>query len=174
MTRIVLLPRQFDATLEELASLEQESNGILLYKRQGNFLPVEYIFMTGIGTGGHVQADQKRMDVANEFFKRNPAYNYVKFHTHSKGTGRQFGDYFATHFSAGDIETYREQLKENSDFIGMVVTPTTKLLYAPDNPTIGIVRHFPSKANSKIQVELAQIAAVMGYDLGKFQATRRT
>ena len=173
MPRTIVLARQFDSTLDELASLDRESNGILLYRRQEDYCPIESIFMTGIGTTGHVSAEKERMDIANEFFRRHLDYNFVKFHTHSRGTISEHGDYYATHFSEGDNQSYEAQLRDNPDFIGMVVTPSIKLLYAPDNPTIRIVRGFPSEANSRINAELKQIAATMGYDIRRFEATRK-
>lgn len=191
MSRTVLLPREFERKLDELATLEEEVNGILLYRPQQtqdefrllrfllytrlkDWCPIENIFMTGIGHEGHVQAEQQRMDVANEFFKRNPEYRFVKFHTHSKGTIRKFGDNYATQFSDGDIRSYEEQLRMDPEFIGMVVTPRTKLLYAPDNPTLRVVEKFPSNANEKINSDLREIARVMGYDFSRFQAVLKT
>ena len=173
MPRTIVLARQFDSTLDELATIDKESNGVLLYRRQDDYLPIENIFMTGIGSEGHVQAEQERMNIVNEFFRRHPDYNFVKFHTHTAGTIRKHGDYYATHFSEGDIRSYEAQLRDNPDFIGMVVTPKTKLLYAPDNPNIKIVQNFPSKADSRINAELKQIAATMGYDLRRFEASKR-
>ena len=70
------------------------------------------------------------------------------------------------------IRSYDEQLKYNPNFIGMVVTPRTKLLYAPDKPTIQLVDGFPNSANQRIHDELTQIASDMGYDLGVFRANR--
>ncbi len=131
------------------------------------------MFMTGIGQEIHVQAEQQRMDIANKFFTENPEYRFVKFHTHSKGTLRKFGDYCANHFSEGDIRSYEEQLRMNPEFIGMVVTPRTKLLYAPDKPILRVTEEFPSKANERIQGELREIARVIGIDLSRYRATRR-
>ena len=173
MVRKVLLAREFDRTLDELAELNEEVNGILLYRPQRHYCPVEAIFMTGKGNVGHVRAEQERMDIANEFFSGNPDYLFVKFHTHSKGTIKRFGDFHATHFSEGDIESYDEQLKTNPEFIGMVVTPRTKLLYAPDNPTLRIVNGFPSEANQSIRKELTDIARARGYDIRRLQATKK-
>ena len=145
--RIVLLPKALDARLDDLTAIEDEANGVLLYRRQGGnserYCPIVAVYMTAKGTSGHVQAEPQRIEVVNEFFQRHPDFHHVKFHTHSKGTIRQFGEYFAAHFSEGDIDNYREQLKHDSDFIGMVVTPSVKLLYAPDNPILKVVDEVP-------------------------------
>ncbi|MBI2658306.1 hypothetical protein HYX08_06470 [Candidatus Woesearchaeota archaeon] len=146
---------------------------ILLYRPQGRYCPIEAIYMTARGNPGHVRAEDQRMDVVNEFFRRNPDYGFVKFHTHSQGTIRIFGEQFATHFSEGDLRSYEEQLRTNPEFIGMVVTPETKLLYAPDNPTIRVVSGFPSEANERIHRELEEIKRAFGYDFPSLTATRR-
>ena len=169
MSRIVLLAREFDRRLNELTSLEQEVNGVLLYRLQGRYCPIETIYMTGLGTAGHVQASQNKLVTANEFFRRNPEYSCVKFHTHSRGTIK-INEYYATHFSQADINSYDNRLKEDADFIGMVVTPTTKLLYAPDNPTLRLVEGFPSEAEIRINNELSQIALELGQDTSRFTA----
>src|SRR3989339_1491985 len=102
MGRKVLLPREIDRRLDNLTELVEEVDGILLYRRQGDYCPIEALFMTGVGSAGHVQAQPDRMEVANDFFRRNPDYQFVKFHTHSKETIDKFGDYYAKHFSQGD------------------------------------------------------------------------
>ena len=93
MARKVLLPREIDERLDNLTGLVKEIDGILLYRKQADYCPIEALFMTGVGSAGHVQAQPDRMEVANELFRRNPDYRFVKFHTHSKGTIEKFGDY---------------------------------------------------------------------------------
>ena len=174
MARTVVLPREIDTKTTTLASrLQEEVHGVLLYSPVQTLCPIDYLLVTGIGTQSHVQALPRRLDLLNEFFRRNPGYNFVKFHTHSQGTINEFGEYFTNNFSSGDIRSYEEQLKTNHDFIGMVVTPRTKLLYAPDNPTIRVVDGFPQDANVRIHQELTDIARTMGCDLGSLQATRK-
>ncbi len=173
MGRIVLLAREFNNTLERLAEANEEVNGVLLYRQQEEYCPVEAIFMTGVGTSGHVREEQGRIDLLNVFFRNNPDYRIVKFHTHSLGTIRDCGEYWADHFSSGDIALYKRHLVHNPELIGMVITPTTKLLYAPDKPTLRIVNGFPSEANQRIHRELRDIAGELGYDMDKLKATRR-
>jgi len=148
-----------------MAQLTNEVNGILLYRRQGDYCPIEAILTTGIGTTSHVVAEDSQMKVANEFFRKNPDYQYVKFHTHSQGTISQHGSYYETHFSDADIKSYQDQLRHYPDFIGMVVTPRTKLLYAPDNPDLRVVPGDPRQANERIRKDLKAIAKSSGVEL---------
>ena len=121
MARKIILPEEINEKLDNLADLVEETNGILLYRRRGNSCPVEGLFMTGVGNAGHVQAYPERIKIANEFFKRNLKYQFVKFHTHSKGTIRRFGDYYSRHFSPEDINGIEEQLRHDREFIAMLV-----------------------------------------------------
>jgi len=175
MTRKVLLPREIDGRLDNLTGLVEEVDGILLYRRQGDYCPIEALFMTGVGSAGHVQAQPDRMEVANEFFERNPGYQFVKFHTHSKGTIERFGDYYARHFSQGDIDGIKEQLGYDRDFMAMLVTPETKLLSGIDNPELVVVNDFPGYQNRSqaVSQSLKVIAGKLGYDISRFQATKR-
>jgi len=191
MSRIVLLSREFERRLDNLATLEEEVNGIFLYMLQQipqeyrlfgvlslftlqkEYCPLEALFMTGVGDELHVQASPERIEIANEFFKRNPAYQLVKFHTHSRGTLRKYGSHYASHFSGDDITTYKKRLEEDQDFIGMVATPEMKLLYGRDNPKLRIVEDFPSEAERRITEELSDIARSKGYDLSRFKSGHR-
>ena len=153
MSREVVLARKFDIDLDKLAASDRESNGVLLYRRAGDHLLVECVHMTGIGTEGHVSADPRRLAVGTEFLRRHSGYGYIKFHTHCVETIRRHDLYFATHFSNADIESYNVSLEDYPEFIGMVVTPLTKLLYAPDEPTLRVDDGFPS-TTERIEREL--------------------
>ncbi|MEK6921368.1 MAG: hypothetical protein AABX82_05770 [Nanoarchaeota archaeon] len=91
MTRKVLLPKELETRLNGLTSLVEEVKGVLFYRPQEEYCPLEAIFMTGVGTEGHVQANPGRLEVVNEFFGRNPDYHYVEFHTHCEGTIKKYG-----------------------------------------------------------------------------------
>lgn len=175
MTRKVFLPRDIDKKLDNLASLTEEVDGILLYRRQGDYCSIEALFMTGVGSAGHVQAQPDRMEVVNEFFSRNPDYQFVKFHTHSRETIKKFGEYYATHFSHGDIDGIKEQLRYDRDFMAMLITPETKLLSGIDNPELRVVNGFQEYQNRSqaVSQSLKVIAENLGYDISKLQATRR-
>ena len=172
MTRKIILPEEVNGKLDNLAGLVEEVNGILLYRRRNDSCPVEGLFMTGVGSAGHVQASPERIEMSNEFFRRNPDYQFVKLHTHSKGTIRKFGDYYARHFSQGDIDGIKEQLRHDEDFIAMLVTPEVKLLSGIDNPTLNVVGDFPGYKSRRdfISQEFRTIAENLGYDLDRLRA----
>lgn len=39
---------------------------------------VDALYMTAVGTAGHVRADPQRMEIVNRFFENNPEYMFVK------------------------------------------------------------------------------------------------
>ena len=147
----------------------------LLYRPDGDYCPIEGFFMTGVGSEGHVQAEPERIEVANEFFRKNPDYKLVKFHTHSVGTIERFGSYYARHFSKGDIKGIQEHLRHDRDFIAMLVTPETKLLSGIDNPELLVVNDSSGygKKRKAISQSLKVIAGNLGYDISTLTATRR-
>lgn len=175
MARIVILPGELEQRLNNLTNLVEEVDGVLLYRRLEDYCLIESIFMMGVGKEGHVQAQLERIKIANDFFRRNPDYRFVKFHTHSKGTIDKFGEYYATHFSEGDIDTFRDMLEDDKEFIAMLVTPTTKLLYGIDNPELTVVNDSPRYRyrNQAVSEALRIIAQNLGYDIDFFQATRK-
>jgi hypothetical protein len=175
MVRKVLLPQDMDERLYKLTGLIEEVNGILLYRRQNESCPLEALFMTGTGSEGHVQAQPDRIEITNEFFRRNPDYQFVKFHTHSKGTIRTCGKYYAKHFSQGDLSGIKEQLRDDSEFMALLVTPETKLLCGMDNPELRVVDGFPGyrAASQAVSGQLRSIARELGYDLNRFGARMR-
>lgn len=174
MARKVLLPRELNRKLDNLTELVEEVNGILLYRRQGDYCPLEYLFLTGVGTEEHVQSFPERIEVANEFFRRNPHYKLVKFHTHSKGTIESFGQSYARHFSPGDIDGIREQLKSDKEFMALLATPETKLLWGLGNlQLIAVDNFFGYKERERaINQSMNIIARGLGYDLGRLSAHR--
>ena len=168
MARKVLLPKEIDRKLDRLIELtEDEVNGVLLYRRKNDYCPIEALFMTGVGSEGHVQSQPERMEIVNEFFRRNPDYQYIKFHTHSKGTIARFGDYYARNFSQGDLDGIKEQLKDYKEFMAMLVTPETKLLCGIDNPELLVADDFPGYRNrNQAVIQALNVAAGnLGYDL---------
>ena len=174
MARKVFLPRELDVRLTELTGLTEEVNGILLYKRQGDACSVDALFMTAVGSVGHVQADSERMKVANGFFEANPGYQFIKFHTHSRGTISTCGEYYARHFSQGDISGIREQLSHDGDFMAMLVTPEVKLLSGIDNPELVVVDNCSDYYNRSqvVSQSLKDVAERLGCDMSRLRATR--
>ncbi|HTY44189.1 MAG TPA: hypothetical protein VMC80_03025, partial [Patescibacteria group bacterium] len=98
MKRTVVLPREIDRRLDNLTGLIEEVNGILLYRSAGEYCPIEQSFMLGVGSAGEVEPQRDRIEVANEFFRRNRDYKFVRFHTHSKGTIEKYGNYYSQNF----------------------------------------------------------------------------
>lgn len=151
--RILELPEELNLKLKSLAELQQETNGVLLYPDEkirdasGNTrCRIEALYMTGRGDQVHVQSDTQRMAVMNEFFNLHPEYRYVKWHTHCRGTGQQWFD----KISAGDRESYTNQLREDPNFIGMMVSPTHTIVIGMDNPVLqvtpkGTTRNFEAQ-----------------------------
>ena len=174
MTRIVLLPEELEYRLDELTTLKDEVNGVVFYRLQEErYCPIEKLCITGKGSPGHVSADPERVEIVNRFLDKHEEYRFIKFHTHSKGTIAQFGDYYATHFSQSDLDIYNEQLAMEPEFIGMVITPVTKLLHGADDPLLKIVEGYPINADIRISQELDSIAEAEGYVLEAFQSKRR-
>jgi len=59
----------------------------------------------------------------------NPDYNYVEFHTHSRGTIETFGQYYARSFSKGDLKVIEDKLKRSRDYVSMLVIPRRQKYY---------------------------------------------
>ena len=142
--RRILIPMPVYERLNGLAGLTQESNGVLLYtpekKPNGSYdCHVHGLFMTAVGNAGHVQAAPDKVTVVNKFLENNPKYKFVKWHTHSAGTGRELGEQWWSQFSAQDIAGYEDQMREEPGFIGMVVSPTHILIHGQGTAT----RHEP-------------------------------
>ena len=174
MSRTIILPQEIEDKLQALTSLKEESNGILLYRRQGDLCPIEALYMTGVGSPGHVQADPEKMEVANQFFKTHSDYRCVKFHTHTKGTIAQFGEQYAREFSEKDIEGIQEQLHHDREFIAMLVTPEKRLLSGIDNPQLHIVDHSEDyeKNHEFVETSLKGIADDLEIGHERFRGTR--
>lgn len=164
--RRILVPISIDGKLRHLAGLKQESNGALLYvptlTSDGLNCRVDALYMTAVGTAGNVCAEPQRMAIINRFFESNPEYRFVKWHTHCRGTG----EYWFTRFSQGDIRAYKEQLRQDSRFIGMVVSPTRKLLYGKGIVELALMLDTSNsqRRERQVQGELQTAARELGYD----------
>ena len=173
MPRTIILPPELEQRLDDLAGLVQEVNGILFYRRQKDLCPIEQILITGSGTEGDVQTTDERIKVANEFFRRNPRYRPVEFHTHTKGTIRRFGDWYASNFSNDDIATVTAKLNEDPHYLALLVTPTKKLVASGDQSILR-VETFPEyeKKGEVVRNALRKIAANLGCDISRLNAYR--
>jgi hypothetical protein len=174
MSRTVIIPNAVDSKLNTLAQLVEEVNGVLLFRRVQDYCPIETLFVTGVGSEGHVESRPDRAKVVNEFFQRNPEYRFVKFHTHSQGTVRKYGSHYAQNFSKEDLAIFAAQLKEDPEYMHLLATPSTKLLYGADNPTLQFVSDFSgrSKRGEAVDKSLEGIAKRLGVSLDSLQARR--
>ena len=144
MARTVALPRNLSQNLDRLAHVDSESNGFLLYKLYDDICLVDSMTITGVGDEGHVNV---REDLTDTLFNYVIRHGYdprhiVRFHTHTRGTIRKFGQHFARNFSKQDIDYYQKLLQEHPSFIAMVVTPETKLLYGLDSPELVVTDEY--------------------------------
>lgn len=171
MARTIVLTKDIESRLDTLPMTREEVNGILLYRQRGEYCPIDKCFIMGIGNEGLVTYQKDRIKVANEFLRRNKDYHYVMFHTHTMGTIRRHGDYFARNFSRDDIDEFR-RIGFDANDIGMLVTPETKLLYGIDNPSLAVVESLPGyqERSRAVSIALHRIARELGCNLEDFQA----
>lgn len=144
--------------------------GILLYRPKAELCPVEGIFITGMGTDEHVNHDPQRLRVANEFLRQHPAYRFVEFHTHTIDTIARYGACHAINFSDPDLRAIRERIRDDPHYIGMLVTPETRLLAGNGEPQYAAIEErslnsLYRKRNPAIAAELQTIASNLGYEL---------
>lgn len=174
MSRTIILPREIEKRLGELTKLKEETNGILLYRAAGELCPVEAVYITGVGSEGHVQSDQSKIEVVNKFFELNPDYLFIKFHTHTTGTTEKYGAQYAHKFSAGDIAGIKEQLRQDKRFIAMLITQETTLLSGLDNPQLRVVEQSDVYEinHEKLQIALKRVEQSLGMENTRFKGTK--
>ncbi len=175
MARTVVLPGEIDRKATNLAArLQEEVHGVLLYSPFQSLCPIDYMLVTGIGTQSHVQALPRRLDLLNEFFRRNPSYRYAEFHTHSAGTIRDCGEYFARNFSGGDNQTIEQRFADDSSYIHVLFTPVTKLVASRDGSKVVVIDNLPGYEERSIAVGtvIDIIAHNIGVNVGHLPATQ--
>ncbi len=167
MVRDVLISKGLEAQLDSLTSLGEEVSGVLFYREQNGCCVVENMFLTGGDEAGYVDIRSERADIVNEFLKVNPDYNYVEFHTHSRGTVEKYGQHYARAFSEGDMGAFQEKLNNSIDYMSMLVTPETKILYGINSPNFVSVEDFVGyrEREQEISEALNVIAKNLGYDV---------
>lgn len=136
MSRKIVIPKDLRERYKKLTFLQNETDGILIYKQNGDTCLVSTLLMTGSGSSGHVISDPQRVRVINRLFEDDPSLRFVKFHTHTSETGRTYGEEYLAQFSTGDTEGYKEQFRQDKEFIGMLITPQVELLCGMDNPEL--------------------------------------
>lgn len=149
MTRTIVLPQNIAGKLYRLTSKVEEVDGLLFYRKRAEFCPLESVFITGVGTEGHVQPERERIAIANEFFQQNPEYNVVRFHTYTRGTIARFGNYYAEHFSSQDLKLFQQELRKDGEYLHLLTTPSKFLVYGGNSPRLEIVNSFPGYQQRK-------------------------
>lgn len=128
--KTILIPKHIVNNLNSFTDLAEEVMGDLVcqYFPNERLYVVGASFMTGAGSPGSVASDPERLRVLNEFYNQNRDYKRIEFHTHSKGTLRMFGDYYGSNFSQQDLTNINEGLRDNPEYIAMLITPYTKVI----------------------------------------------
>jgi hypothetical protein len=172
MSRSFQIPGWINGRLRGLTTIKDETNGVLFYTRNNNICKVSGMFITGIGTPGHVIAEPKRVLLVNELFKRKNDLKFVKFHTHTKETIKMFGNRYLRAFSSGDLDSYREQFKHDKEFVAMLITPEVGLMCGLDNPTMITVPTSPEllEQENKIMRLLEYIKTEKGIELSLYRS----
>ena len=153
MKRIVILPNEIADTLYRLTSLSDEFSGSLLYRQQGNLCLVETLFGTGSGNEGGVETDRREDEILNTFFREFPDYKSIDVHTHTEETVRTYGEKYSWNFSQGDATTMEAKLRENLDYMAMLVTPDTRILMGRDDPVLRVEDYRDFKMYEKLVSE---------------------
>jgi hypothetical protein len=169
MSRKVLLSSDSVQCIDRFVESPKSVSSLLLYRPQGNDCNIEVIFLTGVDKKRDWPLDTERYYIAEEFFRRNPEYKAVDFHTHNQGLIHRLGSSLATGFSDEDRAHYEERLTTDPNFMAMIATPQDKKVYGRDNPTWSIAhpvihRRVEFSAQSVIR-ELETIAGKIGYDI---------
>ena len=168
MTRNIIIPEDILKKLKLLTRLENEINGILPYRMatQGKTTNcvVESSFFTGAGTGASVSRDPQRLKAINQFLQESPEYRVIDFHTHPE----RLGSHWHEHFSNQDIDTFKDHLKDDPLYIGMLVTPTHEILWAPDKPELKTCPPLPEFMHERLQRKIVEAAERIGIRLGEF------
>ncbi len=130
----IVVPRHLHDRLKRLAELEHETNGFFTYTSQvvsGRTLwQVHSFHMLGRGSAYHVSAHPAYLEAGNRFLehlrRQSPAagYEFLKVHTHCRGTGLEWFD----KFSQGDYAGVQAELNGgNPGFTLMMFSPTHSL-----------------------------------------------
>ncbi|MFH0713859.1 MAG: hypothetical protein V1722_04750 [Candidatus Micrarchaeota archaeon] len=137
----IVVPRHLHEKVKRLAELNVETDGAYFYTPQvskGRTLWLVHSFIQlGRGSEVHVQAHPESIRAGNALLthlrsqKNNPDWEFIKVHTHCRGTGK----YWFDKFSSQDLDAVKEQLKEESQkFTAMMYSPTHHLVAGhPDN-----------------------------------------
>jgi|GEM_PF-1497454 len=122
----VRVPEKYLNQLREFARgyLEEVSGVFLCRKDEGELVVLKMVF-SGSGTEGNVSPAKSIVNAVNELLDNHARYRFIDFHTHSVGTVRNHGDYYANNWSDGDLQNFKDQ---GEGYTAMLVTPEKVLL----------------------------------------------
>jgi len=170
--KLILVPQTLDDRLKELATLNQETTGVLLVR------PVERSdlirlyaassYLTGRGERLEVTVDPVQQTIVDRFVREHPQYVQIPWHTHVTGNSR---------FSHSDLVHYREEISANKNFVALVITDEYRILTHRSNSgtSIKVVNDpedFTARANL-ISRDFEDIRNSMGVETPMYQATRK-
>ena len=179
----IIVPSHLHEKLKKLAEFKQEINGFFVYTPDEiggkTFWRVHSFHMLGRGSAEHVRARASHLNAANVFLqelrKRAPraGYDFIKVHTHCRGTGEQWFH----RFSKQDLEAVREELLENPGFTLMMYSPTHQIATGhPNNKyTVKVVhsQQHHLENNRKLDAIYDEARQREGITLPRFEAVRK-
>lgn len=167
----VLVPPDLERRLTKLAGRDEGANGLIFATARGPDLALQYLVLTNLGRGVHLQTSPERMPVVDELLTAvPPAYRVVHFHTHSSGTVAT-APLLATHFTKNDVGYYTQQAREDPQFLALLVTPKKRMLYGRDSQTSQVTMVQDGQIFSvsrDIEFALRDICRGMGVHPGNF------
>ncbi len=131
------LQKKFVDRLSKLVLLPQEVNGVLIYCPISEKDLVVYMNLLGGGSSdSNTTSNSNQLRLFDAFLKQNPNYGFLEFHTHTEGTIRQYGSYYAQNLSDGDIATLRDNYSGNDSYRHLLVTPHVLRLYKMEGKNV--------------------------------------
>src|SRR3989338_2704078 len=160
MTRTIILSGEFERRLRGLTERVNESNGVLFYRLstvEGMHLcPVDGMLPISLGMKDE-NGSEKRVEIVKEFIRFNNGYKNIEFLTRSR---EKLNGTKQTEISREDLDYFSRRVKDNEEYLGMVVTPSATLLYGLDVPVLSITHGHPSLSERTIHKELKLIAKI--------------
>jgi hypothetical protein len=136
--RVIILPKDFYQATLDMCEVQKETRGIFLASRTfegDNKFPVEAILETGYGSSGSVFHDEKKFNAINELLKQNRDKVFaIEFHTHPKHLGSHFHNNFSNLGGHGDVESLKNNVNRNDNYMHVLITPTHFLTFGLSNP----------------------------------------
>src|SRR3989344_6632743 len=136
MIRTITLSNEFERRLRGLTERVKQSNGVLFYRPslvEGiQFCSVDGMFIISLGMEDE-KSPEKRVEIVKEFLRFNNGYKNIEFLTRSR---EKLNGTKQTEISREDLDYFSRRVKDNEEYLGMVVTPSATLLYGLDVPML--------------------------------------